>query len=90
MYPLIFDCTYIQNDIIDTGFLPELSSLLGLYHCPDLQCHVAGTLRNLAAENRVKVNSKFLLVEYICTYMRTYIYSCNMHMYIHNFVFPHT
>jgi vacuolar protein 8 len=39
--------------IVDAGFLPELGTLLDSHHCPDLQYHVAGTLRNLAAEDRV-------------------------------------
>ena len=48
---------FIQNEIIESGFLPELSILLDLNQYPDLQCHVAGTIRNLAAENKYIVSN---------------------------------
>lgn len=45
----------IQNLIIDSGALPELKRLMAMRDHPEIQCHVAGTFRNLAAEDQSQV-----------------------------------
>ena len=45
----------VQNLIIDSGALPELKRLMVKRDYPEIQCHVAGTFRNLAAEDQSQV-----------------------------------
>ena len=45
----------IQVPIAESGALKELSRLVGLEGYHEIQCHAAGTLRNLAAENQSRV-----------------------------------
>lgn len=44
-----------QVPIVESGALKELSKLVGQEGFHEIQCHAAGTLRNLAAENQNQV-----------------------------------
>ena len=49
------DASCLQVAIIETGALEDLKRLVAVQDHPDIQCHSAGTLRNLAAENQTLV-----------------------------------
>ena len=51
----ISPCFHTQNLIIESGALPELKRLLLMREHPEIQCHAAGTFRNLAAEDQSQV-----------------------------------
>ena len=71
-----------QIPIVQSGSLPQLSRLLSLQECPEIQCHAAGTLRNLAAEDQYTVR------QYMCTCMcyqvSRNIETPNVYVYLHN------
>ena len=46
----------LQVPIVESGALKELSKLVGQEGFHEIQCHAAGTLRNLAAENQNQVH----------------------------------
>ena len=48
LLPILF----IKIHIVDSGALVELSRLLSLQEHSEIQCHAAGTIRNLAAEEQ--------------------------------------
>ena len=45
------------------GALEDLKRLVMVRENPDIQCHAAGTLRNLAAENQAQVSKRQHLSE---------------------------
>lgn len=47
--------TYPQDAIVSSGILDDMKRLISQRECPEVQCHTAGTLRNLAAEDRTQV-----------------------------------
>ena len=46
---------YLQHLIVASGALPELKRLLLMRDQSEVQCHTAGTFRNLAAEDQSQV-----------------------------------
>ena len=58
------DIDILQQLIVACGALPELKRLLLMRDQPEIQCHTAGTFRNLAAEDQSQVILKSLL---LCT-----------------------
>ncbi len=42
--------------IIESGILGDLKRLVAVKESPNIQCHAAGTIRNLAAENLTRVS----------------------------------
>ena len=46
----------LQGLIVQSGALLELKRLITQQEFPEIQCHAAGTLRNLAAENQFQVS----------------------------------
>jgi len=46
--------------IVESGILGELKRLVTVNESPDIQCHAAGTIRNLAAENQTRVGWNFI------------------------------
>ncbi len=49
-------CACVQVAIVESGALLDLKRLLTVQENPDIQCHAAGTLRNLGAENQTQVS----------------------------------
>ena len=49
----------VQVAIVESGALLDLKRLLQVKENPDIQCHAAGTLRNLGAENQAQVSLVF-------------------------------
>ena len=47
----------VQVAIVESGALTDMKRLLRVRENPDIQCHAAGTLRNLGAENQSKVST---------------------------------
>ena len=46
----------MQEAIVGSGVLDELQRLVSQQDFPEVQCHTAGTLRNLAAEDQTQVS----------------------------------
>ena len=65
----VFMCLRVQGLIINHGALPELRRLLAMKEYPEIQCHTAGTLRNLAAENQSQVLC-------VCVFMCACVCAC--------------
>ena len=53
-------CVCLQVPIVESGALLELRKLVGQEGFHEIQCHAAGTLRNLAAVNQNKVQNMCL------------------------------
>lgn len=45
----------VQEAIVGSGVLDDLQRLVSQQEYPEVQCHTAGTVRNLAAEDQTHV-----------------------------------
>ena len=68
--------------IVESGALNHLRELLSLRECSEIQCHAAGTVRNLAAEDQCLVEHTI----HIHIYLYLYIVHDALDMHIHVYI----
>ena len=71
-------CVCVQQLIVASGAVPELKELLLVRDQSEIQCHTAGTLRNLAAEEQ----SQVIDIVHMCT-----IIECAVVKHVHRVYF---